>query len=290
MACLVHGATIIPAQVFDTDHVMEVIERERVTILFGPPTIFQAILDSPKRSSYDLSSIRNVMISSTVVPAELLVRTQEELRPELIHGGYGLTEATSLVSTAIPGSDTVEVVATTVGRPALDMEVRIVDDEGHDVAAGEPGELLVRGYNIMRGYWEEPERTAEAIDPDGWLRTGDIATMDEQRHIRITDRKKDMILVGGFNVYPAEVERILGRHPDVQDIAVVAAPDERLGEVAVAFVVPRPDSGLTEADFLAWSAEQIANFKCPRRAILVDALPRNASMKVLKNELRDLVG
>ncbi|QTI70927.1 AMP-binding protein [Gordonia polyisoprenivorans] len=287
MACLVHGVTIIPAQVFDTDGVMQVVERERVTILFGPPTIFQSILDSPKRSSYDLSSIRNVMLSSTVVPADLLVRTQEELRPELIHGGYGLTEATSLVSAAIPGADSIEQIATTVGRPALDIEVRIVDDEGRDVATGEPGELLARGYNIMRGYWEEPERTAEAIDSDGWLRTGDIATMDEQRYIRITDRKKDMILVGGFNVYPAEVERILRRHPDVQDIAVVAAPDARLGEVAVAFVVPRPGTGLTEADFLAWSADQIANFKRPRRAILVDALPRNASMKVLKKELRD---
>lgn len=287
MACLVHGATIIPAQIFNTEHVMEVIQRERITILFGPPTIFQSILDSPKRSSYDLTSIRNVMLSSTVVPAELLVRTQNELRPELIHGGYGLTEATSLVSAAIPGADTVEQVATTVGRPALDMEVRIVDEEGHDVALGEPGELLVRGYNVMRGYWDEPDRTAEAIDSDGWLRTGDIATMDEQRYIRITDRKKDMILVGGFNVYPAEVERILGQHPHVQDIAVVAAPDQRLGEVAVAFVVPRPDSGLTEADFLAWSAERIANFKCPRRMILVESLPRNASMKVLKNELRD---
>ena len=289
MACLVHGATIIPAQVFDTVRVMEVIERERITILYGPPTIFQALLDSPQRSSYDLTSIRNVMLSSTVVPAELLVRTQDELRPEFIHGGYGLTEATSLVSVAIPGADTVEQVATTAGRPALDIEVRVVDDEGHAVAPGEPGELLVRGYNVMCGYWDEPERTAEAIDGDGWLRTGDIATMDEQRYVRITDRKKDMILVGGFNVYPAEVERILGRHPDVQDIAVVAAPDHRLGEVAVAFVVPRPDSGLTEADFLTWSAERIANFKCPRRAIVVDSLPRNASMKVLKNELRDRV-
>lgn len=287
MACLVHGAAIIPAQTFDTDEVMKVIERERVTILFGPPTIFQSILDSPKRSSYDLTSIRNVMLSSTVVPAELLVRTRDELRPELIHGGYGLTEATSLVSAAIPGADSIEQIATTVGRPALDMEVRIVDHEGNDVSPGEQGELLVRGYNVMRGYWQEPELTAEVIDADGWLSTGDIATMDEQRYVRITDRKKDMIIVGGFNVYPAEVERILGTHPDVQEIAVVAAPDHRLGEVAVAFIVARPGGSLTEADFLAWSAEHIANFKCPRRAILVDSLPRNASMKVLKNELRN---
>ena len=286
MACLVHGATIIPAQVFDTDHVMAVIERERVTILFGPPTIFQSILDSPRRAAHDLSTLRNVMLSSTIVPSDLLLRTQQELRPELIHGGYGLTEATSLISATIPGADTLEQISSTVGRPALDMEVRVVDDAGHDVASGVPGELLVRGYNVMQGYWDEPEQTAEAIDPDGWLRTGDIATMDAQRYIRITDRKKDMILVGGFNVYPAEVERILGQHPDVEAIAVVAAPDQRLGEVAVAFLVARPDSGLTEAGFLSWAQQRIANFKCPRHAVLVDALPRNASMKVLKNELR----
>jgi acyl-CoA synthetase (AMP-forming)/AMP-acid ligase II len=286
MACIVHGATIIPERVFDPDHVMSVIEAERVTILYGPPTIYQSILDSPRRPEHDLSTIRNVLISSTVVPRELLVRTQRELRPDLIHGGYGLTEATSFVSTTVPGADTLDLVSSTVGRPSFEVEVRVVDDAGRDVDPGQAGELLVRGYNVMSGYWEEPERTAEAIDPDGWLRTGDIVTTDERRYLRITDRKKDMILVGGFNVYPAEVERILGQHPGVEAIAVVAAPDPRLGEVAVAFVVPRPDSGLTESDLLAWATDRIANFKRPRRAFLVDALPRNASLKVLKNELR----
>ena len=286
MACLVHGATIIPEQIFDTEHVMDVVEREEVTILYGPPTVFQSILDSPHRSSYDLSSLRNVMLASTVVPAELLVRTKSELRPELIHSGYGLTEATSFVSATVPGADTLEQIATTVGRPALDVEVRVADEAGREVAPGEPGEILVRGYNVMRGYWDEPERTAEVIDADGWLRTGDIATMDDQRYVRITDRKRDVILVGGFNVYPAEVERILGQHPEVEAIAVVAAPDQRLGEVAVAFVVVCPGSGLTEAEYLAWAADRIANFKRPRRVVFVDALPRNAGMKVLKNELR----
>jgi acyl-CoA synthetase (AMP-forming)/AMP-acid ligase II len=263
-----------------------VIEAERVTILYGPPTIYQSILDSPRRAEHDLSTLRNVLIASTVVPQELLVRTQQVLQPELIHGGYGLTEATSFVTSTMPGADTLELISSTVGRPSFEVELRVVDDLGEDVATGQPGELLVRGYNVMSGYWEEPERTAEAVDPDGWLRTGDIATMDEQGYVRITDRKKDMILVGGFNVYPAEVERILGQHPGVEAIAVVAAPDPRLGEVAVAFVVPRADSGLTESDLLAWATDRIANFKRPRRAFLVDALPRNASLKVLKNELR----
>ncbi|MBW8801971.1 MAG: AMP-binding protein [Streptomyces sp.] len=286
MACLVHGATIIPEQVFDPDHVMHVIAAERVTILYGPPTVYQSILDSPRRAEHDLSTIRNVLISSTVVPQELLERTQRELQPELIHGGYGLTEATSFVTATVPGADSLELIASTVGRPDFEVEVRVVDEAGRDVEPGQAGELLVRGYNVMTGYWEEPGQTAEAIDPDGWLRTGDVVTMDEQRYLRITDRKKDMILVGGFNVYPAEVERVLGQHPGVEAIAVVAAPDARLGEVAVAFVVPRPGGGLTESDLLGWATDRIANFKRPRRAFLVDALPRNASLKVLKNELR----
>lgn len=286
MACLVHGVTIIPERTFDTDQVMATIDRERVTILYGPPTIFQSILDSPHRGRHDLTSLRNVLISSTVVPPELLVRTQRELGPELIHGGYGLTEATSLVSTTIPGVDGIEQISSTVGRAALDVEVKVVDASGATPAPGVPGELLVRGYNVMSGYWEEPERTAEVIDVEGWLHTGDVATVDEQGYIRITDRIKDMILVGGFNVYPAEVERILGDHPGVQEIAVVAIPDDRLGEVPVAFVVPRPDGELVEETFLAWAASRIANFKCPRRVLLVDSLPRNASMKVLKHELR----
>jgi len=286
MACLVHGATIIPEQVFDADHVMHMISDERVTILYGPPTIFQSILDSPRRGEYDLSSLRNVLVSSTVVPQELLERTKHELRPQLLHGGYGLTEATSFVTATVPGADSLELIASTVGRPDFDVEVRVVDDAGRDVDVGRPGELLVRGFNVMSGYWEDPERTAEVIDADGWLHTGDVVTMDEHRYVRITDRKKDMILVGGFNVYPTEVERILGQHPDVEAIAVVAAPDSRLGEVAVAFVVPRPGSALTEAGLLAWADDHIANFKRPRRAFLVDALPRNASLKVLKNDLR----
>jgi acyl-CoA synthetase (AMP-forming)/AMP-acid ligase II len=202
-----------------------------------------------------------------------------------MYAGYGLTEATSLVSVTVPDDD-FEHLATTCGRPTWDVEVRIVDDDGGDVPPGTPGELLVRGFNVMSGYWEEPDRTAEVIDSDGWLHTGDIATMDEQRYVRITDRKKDMILVGGFNVYPAEVERILGEHPAVESLAVVAAPDPRLGEVPVAFVVPRPGSTLTGEEFLGWAAERIANFKRPRRVFLVDDLPRNASMKVLKGPLR----
>ncbi|WP_433632494.1 AMP-binding protein [Nocardia sp. CA-120079] len=286
MACLVHGVAILPQATLDVDDVMRRIEQERVSILFGPPTVFEAILDSPRRSEFDLSSIRNVMASSTVVAPDLAARIQEELRPETIWSGYGLTEASALVTSTIP-SDDLDHIVHTVGRPAWEVEVRLVDGGGTDVPVGSPGELWVRGYNVTSGYWEDPELTAEAIDSDGWLHTGDIATSDADGYLRITDRIKDMILVGGFNVYPAEVERILGEHPAVESIAVVGAPDARLGEVPVAYVVIRDGATLTEEDFLAWSAERIANFKRPRRMIILDALPRNSSLKVLKNVLRE---
>jgi len=285
MACLVHGVTIVPQATFDVDQVLDTIERERITILFGPPTVFQGVLDSPRRPAVDLSTIRLTMAASTVVPLGLLARIRDELRPESMWTGYGLTEATSLVTTTLADDD-FEHLATTVGRPALDVELRLVDDAGADVGPGEEGEILTRGFHVMSGYWDDPERTAEVIDAYGWLHTGDVGTRDEQGYLRITDRKKDLILVGGFNVYPAEVERILGRYEGVAAIAVVAAPDERLGEVPVAFLVPSPGATLDEAAFLAWARERIANYKCPRRAHVVDELPRNASMKVLKGELR----
>jgi acyl-CoA synthetase (AMP-forming)/AMP-acid ligase II len=285
MACLLHGVTIIPQRTFDIDEVLDTMERERVSILFGPPTVFQGVLDSPRRASADLSALRMTMAASTVVPPQLLERIRDELRPESMWSGYGLTEATSLVTTTV-AEDDFEHLATTVGRPAWDVEVRIVDDAGADVGTGEPGEILARGFNVMSGYWQEPERTAETIDTDGWLHTGDIGTLDEQGYLRITDRKKDMILVGGFNVYPAEVERILGRYDGLESISVVSAPDGRLGEVPVAFLVASPGATIDETAFLAWARERIANFKCPRRAHVIEQLPRNASMKVLKNELR----
>lgn len=285
MACLLHGVTILPQRTFDIDEVLDTLERERVSILFGPPTVFQGVLDSPRRASADLSALRMTMAASTLVPPQLLERIRDELRPESMWSGYGLTEATSLVTTTVADDD-FDHLATTVGRPALDVEVRVVDDDGADLPRGEPGEIVVRGFNVMAGYWGEPERTAETIDADGWLHTGDIGTLDEQGYLRITDRKKDMILVGGFNVYPAEVERILGRYEGLESISVVSAPDDRLGEVPVAFLVASPGATIDETAFLAWARERIANFKCPRRGHVIEHLPRNASMKVLKNELR----
>jgi acyl-CoA synthetase (AMP-forming)/AMP-acid ligase II len=287
MASVLHGVASIPQRVLAVDQLLKTIAAEKVSILLGPPTLFQDLLDAPNRGDYDLSSLRVACASAAVVAPELITRIRDELHVDNILSAYGLTEATSLVTTTIPGVDDLNEVTTTVGRAALDVELRVVDDAGNDVAPGRLGELWVRGYTVMQGYWDDPGKTAEAITPDGWLRTGDFVVMDGRGYVRIVDRKKDMVIVGGFNVYPAEVERILGAHPDVAEIAVIGTPDDRMGEVPVAFVVPRQGLALREAEFRRWAQTQIANFKVPRRVISVEALPRNASMKVLKNELRE---
>jgi acyl-CoA synthetase (AMP-forming)/AMP-acid ligase II len=287
MACLVHGATSIPHRVLEVDHLMKTIAAEKVSIMLGPPTLFLDVLDAPNRCDYDLSSLRIGCASATVIDPELIARMHDELDIENTLSAYGLTEATSLATTTIPGIDDFDDVTTSVGRAALDVELRIVDDDGTDVPAGTSGELWVRGYNVMSGYWDEPAKTAEAITADGWLRTGDVAVMNDRGYVRIIDRKKDMVIVGGFNVYPAEVERILGAHPDVAEIAVIGVPDRRMVEVTVAFVVPRTGVSFSEDEFRRWAQTQIANFKVPRRVIFVDSMPRNASMKVRKNELKD---
>ena len=183
--------------------------------------------------------------------------------------------------------DDPETIANWSGRAIPDTELRVVDDDGHEVPNGQPGEVVVRGYNVMRGYFEEPAETAAAIDADGWLHTGDVGVMNEQRYVRITDRKKDMFIVGGFNAYPAEIENLLLANDEVAQVAIVGVPDERLGEVGMAFVVPRPGATIDPDEFITWSRDQVANYKAPRYVEVVDALPLNASGKVLKYELRD---
>jgi acyl-CoA synthetase (AMP-forming)/AMP-acid ligase II len=182
--------------------------------------------------------------------------------------------------------DDIETIAHTAGRAIPGVEVNVVDDAGHPLDAGHPGEVVVRGYNLMKGYFGDPEATAATIDADGWLHTGDIGTLDERGNLRITDRLKDMFIVGGFNAYPAEIEQIMLSHPSVAQVAVVGVPDPRMGEVGMAFVVPRDGGTLDPASFIAWSRQHMANYKVPRRVEVVDALPLNASGKVLKYQLR----
>jgi acyl-CoA synthetase (AMP-forming)/AMP-acid ligase II len=199
---------------------------------------------------------------------------------------YGLTESCGF-ATMCRHDDDPETIATTSGRAMPGVEVLVVADDGTEVPRGQPGEVVVRGYNVMREYFEDPQQTAEAIDVDGWLHTGDVGVMDERGYLRITDRKKDMFIVGGFNVYPAEVEGQLVEHPGVAQVAVVGVPDERLGEVGVAFVVTATGASVTEDELIAWAREAMANFKVPRHVRFVEALPFNAGGKVLKYELRE---
>jgi acyl-CoA synthetase (AMP-forming)/AMP-acid ligase II len=285
IACLLRGATIVPQPVFDVPAVLELIERERITVLPGPPTLYQSILDSPERAARDISTLRLVVTGAAVVPVALIERLRDELAVETILTAYGLTEATGTVTMCRQGDDPV-TIATTSGRAIPDTEVRIVDTAGADVPIGEPGEVVVRGYNVMKGYFEDPEATADTIDADGWLHTGDIGVMDGAGNVRITDRLKDMYVVGGFNAYPAEIEQVLARHPKIAECAVVGVPDDRLGEVGLAFVVARPGETVDADEVVAWSREHMANYKAPRHVQVVGALPRNASGKVLKFELR----
>ncbi len=285
LACVLRGATIVPHAVFDVVPVMERVASERITMLPGPPTVFQSILNHPDFASFDLSSLRLSVTGAAVVPVDVIRRMRQELRFETVVTGYGLTETTGTVSMC-RHDDPPEVIARTVGRPLPGVSVRIVDDAGQSVAPDEPGEILVRGFNIMQEYFEDPTATKEAIDEEGWLRTGDIGILGRDGNLRITDRKKDMYIVGGFNAYPAEIEGIMVGHPSVGQVAVVGIPDERLGEVGVAFVVSRPGQTIDPDELGAWCREHMANFKVPRAIRIVDSLPLNPTGKVMKYQLR----
>jgi acyl-CoA synthetase (AMP-forming)/AMP-acid ligase II len=287
VSALVAGATMVPQAVFDADEAMRKVAEHRITCLPGPPAIYQTILNHPAfvEGELDLSSLRLAVTGAAAIPVSLVERMRDELGFETVLTAYGLTEATGF-ATACRDDDDPETIATTSGRAIPGVEVRIVDDDGTAQPPGEPGEIVVRGYNVMQGYFEDPEQTAATIDPDGWLHTGDIGTLDERGYIRITDRKKDMFIVGGFNAYPAEIEDLLSTHEGIAQVAVIGVPDERLGEVGMAFVVPRTGHRLDAGEIVAWARENMANYKVPRHVRLVDALPVNASGKVVKYELR----
>ncbi len=287
LACVMAGATVVPEPVFDATAVMKRVASERISVLPGPPTLYQTLLADPGRASHDLSSLRLGVTGAAVVPVELVHAMSSELGFGTVLTAYGLTESCGTV-TMCRRSDPPEIIAGTSGRAIPGLEVRAVADD-KEVPAGEPGEIVVRGYTVMSGYWGNEQATAEAIDAEGWLHTGDIGVMDEAGNVTITDRVKDMYVVGGFNAYPAEIEAILRGHEGVAQVAVVGVPDERMGEVGCAYIVPVSD-GVDRDEFgravLGWSRGVMANYKVPRGVVLVDELPVNASGKVLKRELR----
>jgi HIP---CoA ligase len=277
LACLQTGATLIPQLTFDPEQAMRAVAEHQVTVLPGPPTIFQTLLDHPARGSYDLSSLRFAVTGAATVPVALIERMQTELDIDIVLTAYGLTESNGF-GTMCRADDDAITVATTCGRPIADFELRI----------GDQNEVLMRGPNVMLGYLNDTEATSAAVDVDGWLHTGDVGALDAAGNLRITDRLKDMYICGGFNVYPAEVEQVLTGLDGVLDCAVIGVPDERLGEVGRAFVVARPGSGLDEQAVIAYTREYLANFKAPRSVNFIDALPRNATGKVVKPLLREM--
>jgi acyl-CoA synthetase (AMP-forming)/AMP-acid ligase II len=283
LAAMTAGATSLPVARFDPAHLLDLVEAERATVLQGPPTMFQALLDCVEQRSRAPRTLRVAVTGSAPIPPPLLRRMVTTLGLEHVHAGYGLTEATG-VCTITRAGDPLELVAESSGRPVQGVDVRIVDEGGAPVPPGCRGEIHVRGPGVMRGYFDDDDATGRAVR-DGWLATGDIGWVDDTGNLRIVDRLTDLVIVGGYNVYPAEIERVLGEHPAVAQVAVVGVPDARLGEVPVAFVVARPGGGV-DGDTLAASArERLAGYKAPRHVWLVDELPLNAVAKVDKARL-----
>lgn len=282
LACLQTGATLYPQLTFDPERAMRAVAEDRITVLPGPPTIYQTLLDHPARGAYDLTSLRFAVTGAATVPVVLIERMRRELDIDLVLTAYGLTEASGFGTMCRPDDDAV-TVATTCGRPIADFELRISGEPG-----SETGEVLLRGPNVMLGYLDDPQATAATVDADGWLHTGDIGKLDDAGNLQITDRLKDMYICGGFNVYPAEVEQAMARLDGVLEVAVIGVPDGRLGEVGRAFVVVRPGCGLDEQAVIDHARGSLANFKCPRSVRFVAELPRNAGGKVVKPLLREL--
>ncbi|MFI8369683.1 FadD3 family acyl-CoA ligase [Streptomyces sp. NPDC085466] len=283
LACLLHGATIVPEAVFDAETVLRRMRDERISVLTGAPTVFTSLLHHPGRASYDLSAMRMAVTGAANIPTALIEEIRSGLGARSVSTAYGLTESTGVVAIC-PPHESPETLARTSGTALEGTELRI------DAPPGEPGEILTRGFHVMRGYLDDPAATAEAVDADGWLRTGDVGVLDARGFLRITDRLKDMFVVGGFNVYPAEVEQVLRTHPAVLDAAVVGAPDGRLGEVGVAYCVPAEGTRIDGAELTAYTRERLANFKTPRAFHALPALPHNAAGKVDKGALRRLAG
>ena len=283
---LLEGLAVLPHAVFDAAAILRRIAAERVSVLPGPPTLFISLLNDPARTTADLSSLRATITGAAAVAPALIERIRGELGFKVVLTGYGLTETCGIVALA-DKTDSAETIAQTCGRPLPGTEVRCIDEVGEAQPAGTPGEVVVRGYNVMQAYLDDERATREAIDGDGWLHTGDVGVMDERGYLRITDRLKDMYIAGGFNCYPAEIERMMAAHPAIAQVAVIGVPDERLGEVGKAFIVPRPGQAIDPTALIAWCREKMANYKVPRYVQAVAALPLNASGKVLKYQLRE---
>lgn len=276
------GATLLLAERFDAVATLEAVEADGVTVILGAPPMYVAWLNTPGVEDVDLSSVRVAVSGAAPLPGSVLERFRDHLGIT-IWEGYGLTEAAPAVTSNVVGG---AVRPGSVGPALPGVEIRLVDERGRDPEPGDPGEVWVRGPNVFAGYWQDPEATAEALTDDGWLRTGDVGVLDDDGYLHLVDRKEDLIIVSGFNVYPREVENVLDRHPKVVQSGVVGAPHPYTGEAVKAFVVPVTGSDLTEDEIVSWCQRHLARFKCPETVKLVAALPHTATGKVLRRELR----
>ncbi|MBP1325996.1 acyl-CoA synthetase (AMP-forming)/AMP-acid ligase II [Leucobacter exalbidus] len=289
IASLIAGATMYPIPVFNTDDVLTLIERERITVLPGVPTIFTSLIDHPNLADFDLSSLRFAIAGATAAPDSLFHDMVNILGFSRVAQAYGLTECV-VATMSRPGEDLAHASQTT-GPAVANIEIRIAGAEGEILPVGGEGEILLRGDNVMLGYFEDPEATSAAFDADGWFHTGDVGCLDEHGCLKITDRIKDMFIVGGFNVYPAEVENTLRRHPAVNESAVIGIEDARMGSVGRAYValLREADPKPTAEDITAFCRTRLAGFKVPKEIVFVDDFPRNATGKILKSDLRAAV-
>jgi fatty-acyl-CoA synthase len=288
LACTSHGACIVyPAPAFEPGATLEAVEAERCTSLYGVPTMFIAELDHPDFATRDLGSLRTGIMAGSPCPVEVMKRVQRDMNMGEVAICYGMTE-TSPVSTQTRRDDSFERRVSTVGRPGPHVEVKVVDaTTGLEVPRGEAGELCTRGYSVMLGYWGQPEQTAEVLDEAGWMHTGDLATMDDEGYCNIVGRIKDMVIRGGENVYPSELEEFLYRHPDIADVQVVGVPDERFGEELCAWVRLRDGATLAEGDVREYCRGRLAHFKVPRYVLFVDEFPMTVTGKVQKFKIRE---
>jgi fatty-acyl-CoA synthase len=286
LSMLVSGGTVVRAMTFDAAKMLELVDREKATVLNAVPTMLIAMLHEPRfqAGEFDTSSLRCVLTAGTPIPVPLMeqVKARWGAEPAIM---FGMTEASPIITQTLP-EDSFELRSTTVGIPLPYTEVQITAADGTVVDVGQPGEILVRGYNVMRGYYRMPAETAAAIDADGWLHTGDVASMDERGYVRIVGRIKDMIIRGGENVYPAEVEAFLMRHPSIRQAQVVGVPDSYMGEEAVAVLQLKEGETLTEDEVRGYCRAALARHKVPRYVRFVSDYPPTPSGKVKKFELR----
>jgi len=288
LGCITHGtAMIYPNDGFDPLLTLSAVAEERATGLYGVPTMFIALLDHPRRGEFELSSLRTGIMAGATCPIEVMRRVISELHMGEVQIAYGMTE-TSPVSLQTGPQDDLERRVTTVGRTQPQLETKIIDIDGNTVARGEIGELCTRGYSVMLGYWNNPEATREAIDEAGWMHTGDLASMDEHGYVRIAGRNKDMIIRGGENVYPRELEEFFFTHPAVADVQVIGIPDARYGEEIVAWIKLHPGHATDELDLQGWCKGRIAHFKTPRHFKFVDEFPMTVTGKIQKFRMREI--